>query len=258
MSDVVVTGGTGGLGRRIVDRLLAKGHTVSITSRDAASTAPEGVTVHGVDMKSGRGLAEAVAGADVIVHAASNIRGKKKVEVGGAKHLLDAIGDARPHLVYVSIVGVDQHHYGYYQAKWAAEQAFEAGPVPLTIQRATQFHSLLHRLLSLPVTGLPFGSTFQPIDSGEVADRFVELVEGEPAGRVDDIGGPEILDIDDLTSQYQEVLGTKPRLFTLPATGKAFRDFGKGIQTCPDHRYGTLTWHDFLEWQKAEEAGEEA
>ena len=247
MGNVLVTGGTGGLGQRLVPRLLAKGHTVAITSRDAGSSAPEGVRVHGVDMKSGKGLAEAVQGADVIVHAASNVRGKKKVEVGGARHLLEAIGDARPHLIYVSIVGVDQHHFGYYRAKWAAEQAFEAGAVPLTIQRATQFHSLLYQLFHLPVSGLPFGSTFQPIDTSEVADRFVELVEGDPQGRADDIGGPEVLDIDDLLSQHQEVLGTRPRCFTLPATGKAFRDFGKGVQTCPDHKYGTITWKHFLE-----------
>lgn len=247
MSNVVVTGGTGGLGGELVPRLLARGHTVSITSRDPGADAPEGVTVHGVDLKSGRGLAEAVAGADVIVHAATAFRAKKKVEVGGAGRLLAAIGDARPHLIYVSIVGVDRHHYGYYRAKWAAEQAFEAGEVPLTIQRATQFHSLLHRLLSLPISGLPYGSTFQPIDTTEVADRFADLVDGPPQGRADDVGGPEVLSIDELTGQWAEVFGAKPRCFTLPATGKAFRDFGKGIQTCPDRKVGTITWKQYLE-----------
>jgi uncharacterized protein YbjT (DUF2867 family) len=251
MGNVLVTGGTGGLGRELVPRLLARGHTVAITSRDAASPAPDGVTVHGVDMKSGAGLAEAVAGQDVIVHAASNVRGKKKVEVGGAQHLLAAIGDARPHLIYVSIVGVDRHHFGYYRAKWGAEQAFEAGQVPLTIQRATQFHSLLERLFRLPISGLPYGSTFQPIDTTEVADRFAELVDGSPQGRAEDIGGPEVLSIDELTGQWAEVFGTKPRCFTLPATGKAFQDFGKGIQTCPDHKVGTITWQQYLEGQKA-------
>jgi uncharacterized protein YbjT (DUF2867 family) len=251
MSNVLVTGGTGGLGRELVTRLLARGHTVSITSRDASSSAPDGVTVHGVDLKSGQGLAEAVAGQDVVVHAATNIRGKKKVEVGGAQHLLSAIGDARPHLIYVSIVGVDRHHYGYYRAKWGAEQAFEAGDVPLTIQRATQFHSLLHRLLSLPISGLPYGSTFQPIDTTEVADRFADLVDGPPQGRAEDIGGPEVLSIDELTGQWAEVFGAKPRCFTLPATGKAFRDFGKGIQTTPDHKVGTITWKQYLEGVKA-------
>jgi uncharacterized protein YbjT (DUF2867 family) len=247
MGNVLVTGGTGGLGKKLVPRLLAKGHTVSITSRDASSAAPEGVTVHGVDLRSGTGLAEAVAGVDTIVHAATNIRGKKKVEVGGAEHLLAAIGDARPHLIYVSIVGVDQHHYGYYRAKWAAEQVLEAGEVPLTIQRATQFHTLLHRLLSLPVSGLPYGSTFQPVDVGEVADRFAELVDGPPVGRAEDLGGPEVLNIDELLGAWAEVFGSRPRFFTLPATGKAFRDFGKGLQTAPDHKVGTITWKQFLE-----------
>ena len=43
------------------------------------------------------------------------------------------------------------------------------------------------------------------------------------------------------------MFGTRPRCFTLPAVGKALRAFGQGIQTCPDHRYGTITWHQFLE-----------
>ncbi len=77
MGNVLVLGGTGGLGSQLVERLVATGHTVSITSRRADAAAPEGVRVHAVDLKSGRGLADAVAGADVIVHSATNIRGKK-------------------------------------------------------------------------------------------------------------------------------------------------------------------------------------
>ncbi|HEY5698190.1 MAG TPA: SDR family oxidoreductase [Acidimicrobiales bacterium] len=247
MGDVLVTGGTGVLGTRVVARLLAGGHIVRITSRRADSAAPEGVAVHAADLKSGQGLVEAVAGVDTIVHAATALKAKKKVEVGGAGRLLEAIGDARPHLVYVSIVGVDRHPFSYYRAKWAAEQVLEAGEVPLTIQRATQFHDLLHRLLSMTISGLPFGATFQPIDVSEVAGRLVELVDAGPVGRAEDIGGPEVLDIEDLTGQYAEVLGTKPRCFTLPAAGKTLQAFGKGIQTTPDHRYGTITWRQFLE-----------
>lgn len=253
MGDVLVTGGTGVLGTRVVARLLAGGHIVRITSRRADSAAPEGVAVHAADLKSGQGLVEAVAGVDTIVHAATALKAKKKVEVGGAGRLLEAIGDARPHLVYVSIVGVDRHPYSYYRAKWAAEQVLEAGEVPLTIQRATQFHDLLHRLLSMTISGLPFGATFQPIDVSEVAGRLVELVDAGPVGRAEDIGGPEVLDIEDLTGQYAEVLGTKPRCFTLPAAGKTLQAFGKGIQTTPDHRYGTITWRQFLETKAAAE-----
>jgi len=247
MGDVLVTGGTGGLGAELVPRLLDAGHTVRITSRDAAAAAPEGVTVHAVDLASGRGLAEAVDGADTIVHAASAVKGAKKIEGAGARHLLEAIGDARPHLVYVSIVGVDRHPFAYYRAKWAAEQVLEAGEVPLTIQRATQFHTLLYALLSKPISALPFGATFQPIDTGEVAHRLTELVDAGPSGRAEDVGGPEVLHIDDLLGQWAEVFGARPRCFTIPAAGKTLRAFGHGIQTCPDQTYGTITWHEFLE-----------
>ena len=247
MGDVLVTGGTGGLGHQLVPRLLEAGHTVAITSRDASASAPEGVTVHAVDLVSGRGMAEAVDGVDTVVHAASAVKGAKKVEVAGARHLLEAIGDARTHLVYVSIVGVDRHPFRYYRAKWAAEQVFEAGEGPLTIQRATQFHTLLYELLTKPISGLPFGATFQPIDVGEVADRLVELVAAGPSGRAEDIGGPEVLHIDDLLSQWAEVFGARPRCFTIPAAGRTLQAFGKGIQTCPELRFGTISWHEFLE-----------
>ena len=254
MGDVLVTGGTGGLGAELVPRLLDAGHTVRITSRDASAAAPEGVTVHAVDLASGRGLTQAVDGVDTVVHAATAVRGAKKVEVAGAGHLLAAIGGARPHLLYVSIVGVDRHPFAYYRAKWAAEQVLEAGQVPLTIQRATQFHTLLYAMLSKPMSFLPFGATFQPIDTGEVAHRLVELVEAGPAGRAEDIGGPEVLHIDDLLGQWADVFGSRPRCFTIPAAGKTLQAFGKGIQTCPDHRHGTITWHEFLEAVAADPA----
>lgn len=247
MGDVLVTGGTGGLGAELVPRLLDAGHTVAITSRDASAAAPDGVTVHPVDLASGRGMAEAVDGVDTIVHAASAVRGAKKIEVAGGRHLLEAVGAARPHLLYVSIVGVDRHPFGYYRAKWAAEQVLEAGEVPLTIQRATQFHTLLYAMLGKPISALPFGVTFQPIDTGEVADRLVELVDAGPSGQAEDIGGPEVLHIDDLLSQWADVFGSRPRCFTIPAAGKTLRAFGQGIQTCPDQTYGTITWHQFLE-----------
>ncbi len=251
MADVLVTGGTGGLGRRVVDRLQARGDQVRITSRRADARAPDGVAVHAADLRSGRGLAEAVAGVDVVVHCASSPIRSQRVEVDGARHLLDAIGAARPHLLYISIVGVDRHPFSYYRAKHGAEQVFEAGPVPLTIQRATQFHDLLDRVLSAPFFVLPRGAPFQVIDVSEVADRLVELAAGPAAGRVDDIGGPELLTVEELKAQHREVLGRRPRVATVRPVGKAMTAFRDGLHTTPDHRFGTLTWRDFLVWKKA-------
>jgi uncharacterized protein YbjT (DUF2867 family) len=212
--------------------------------------------VYAADLRRGEGLAEAVAGVDTVVHCASSPVRSRRVEVDGARHLVDAIGSARPHLLYISIVGVDRHAFPYYRSKWAAEQVFEAGAVPWTIQRATQFHNLLYEFFSLPLLMMPKGSTFQPIDVSEVADRMVELVGAGPSGRVDDIGGPEVLPVPDMTAAYREVLGQKARVVTVPPLGKAMKAFSQGVQTCPDHRYGTLTWRQFLEWKKDHRSGQ--
>src|SRR5690606_40293414 len=104
-----------------------------------------------------------------------------------------------PHLIYISIVGVDKIPYGYYQRKLAVERLIEASGLPYTILRTTQFHTLpdmaLNVLTKVPgVAALPRGLRVQPIDVGEVAERLADLaLAGGPAGRVDDMGGPEVL-----------------------------------------------------------------
>ena len=101
------------------------------------------------------------------------------------------------HLVYISIVGIDRvQSYPYYRVKLEAERVVEGSPVPHTILRATQFYDLVlmavRALARLPVVLVPKGLSGQPIDTGEVADRMVELRSRAPAGRVPDIGGPEV------------------------------------------------------------------
>ena len=120
-----------------------------------------------MDYVTGTGLAESLDGVDVVVHTASGSpRGEKQTTAA----LIRELGRqaVQPHLVYISIVGVDRNPMVYYRAKLAAERAFAAAGLPLTVLRATQYHSLLHlavRALSrLPVVmPLPKGLTFQPI-----------------------------------------------------------------------------------------------
>ena len=169
--DVLVTGGTGRLGQRLLAPLQAAGHTVRQMSR--RGTGPGGVRG---DLATGRDLAAALAGAEVIVHAASDPRGDPwQVDVAGTRRLVEAVDrDRLRHLVYVSIVGVDRIPYGYYRAKFAAEQVLLASGLPVTLLRVTQFHDFVDFLLDTarrgPVLPVPMGWRAQPVDVGEVAD----------------------------------------------------------------------------------------
>lgn len=245
--EVLVTGGTGLLGRRVVDRLRAAGHETRVLSRSGRPG-----TVRG-DLLTGEGLEEAVHGVRTVVHCASNpYRKMHRTEVEGTRHLIEAAHRAGvSHLVYVSVVGVDRNpHYPYYKAKLEAENVVERSPVPWTILCATQFHDFVLRFvgpLGRPTVALaPGGFLLQPVDAGEVADRLVELALAPPAGRIREVGGPEVKTAAELMRSYLEAVGRRKKLQEFPVPGKAARAFREGAQLCPEGRYGEITWQDFL------------
>jgi uncharacterized protein YbjT (DUF2867 family) len=247
-SEVLVTGGTGSLGHRVVNRLRGPGYEVRTLSRSA-----RGAGVVRGDLLTGEGLARALKGVDVLIHCASSPRKTRQTDVEGTGRLLEAAGRAGvSHVVFISIVGVDRNPYlPYYRAKLEAERIVERSPVPWTILRATQFHEFVLkqiRLLErLPVMMAPRGFLLQPMDIGEVADRMVELALSEPAGRLLDIGGPEVRTIPDLARSYLKATGRRRRIVEVPVPGKAARALREGAQLAPDQTYGETRWEEFLD-----------
>jgi uncharacterized protein YbjT (DUF2867 family) len=226
--DVLVTGGTGRLGGQLVGRLQAAGHSVRQMSR--RGTGPGGVRG---DLASGRDLGAALAGAEVVIHAASDPRGDPwQVDVAGTRRLVEAVDRARlRHLVYVSIVGVDRIPYGYYRAKFAAEQVLLASGLPVTLLRATQFHDFVDTLLDTarrgPVLPVPMGWRVQPVDIGEVAAHVVDVAGRPPTGGVLEFGGPEELSAADLARAWVAARVPGTHVVATPVPGKlgtAFRD----------------------------------
>lgn len=114
---VLVTGGTGTLGRLVVDRLRDAGRPVRVLSRRHREPV-DGVEMLTGDLRTGAGVADAVAGVEAIVHCASAWRGDEET----TRRLVAAAEPTTPHLVYISIVGVERVSMGYYRSKLAAER----------------------------------------------------------------------------------------------------------------------------------------
>lgn len=237
MSTILVTGGTSGPGRPLVEALRAAGHDVRILSRRAGDGHVVG------DLDAGTGLEGAVAGADVVVHLATN----RKRDLPGTEHLLAAAKSAGvAHLVYLSIVGVDRIPYSYYRDKLANEQAIAVSGVPFTILRATQFHSFPGDILKLTMGRFFFDLPVQPIGVDDVAVRLAELATAPPAGRVTDIGGPEILEGRDILARLRKAGRAKKTVFSLSLPGATFAAFRAGHHLTGLPGYGTQTFDEWL------------
>lgn len=260
METVAITGGTGHLGRELV-QLLKPTHRVRILTR-RPGTDPEVEWVPG-DLGTGSGIDDLVAGAQTLVHAATCSpvaqrgfphpidfrRTPPDVDVDGTERLLDAAAAAGVgHVLYVSIVGVDRPSLPYLQLKHTAEELVSVADVPWTIARATQFHWLLDRVLGkasrMPVLPLPGALQVQPVDARDFAADLVEAIAGGPAGRRPDFGGPEVLTLRQALHTWRDVRGGTKRILDVPAP-KRFRRIAADW-TCPGERRGKKTWAEWL------------
>ncbi|MBC6457400.1 SDR family oxidoreductase [Actinomadura sp. HBU206391] len=252
---VLVTGGTGTLGRLVVPRLRDAGCDVRVLSRRDHEAA-DGIEFVTGDLATGERIEAAVDGARTIVHCA----GSSKGDEDKARNLVRAASRAgAAHLVYISVVGadriptgsrVDRAMFGYFGSKLAAERIVADSGLPFTTLRATQFHDLLltvaQQMAKLPVIPAPAGFRVQPIDTAEVAARLVELTLGKPAGLVPDMGGPRAYGIADLLRGYLRAVHRRRPIAPLRLPGKGARAFRDGANLAPEQAVGHRTWEDFL------------
>jgi len=252
---ILVTGGTGTLGRLVVPRLQGAGHTVRVLSRRPHEDRRPVELVTG-DLTTGEGIENAVRGVGVIVHCAGTAKGDEDK----ARTLVRAASQAGTrHLVYISVVGadripvtgrIDRAMFGYFASKLAAEHVVADSGLPWTTLRATQFHDLLlstaQQLARLPVIPVPKSFRFQPIDAGDVADRLVELALGPPAGLVPDVAGPRVYELVELVRGYLRARHKRRRMLAVPIPGRAARAIREGANLAPDRAVGRRTWEEFL------------
>lgn len=236
---MLVTGGTGGLGRPVTALLRAAGHEVRVLSRRPG----EGRVT--ADLSTGSGLDDALKRIDTVLHLATT----RKSDAAQTTRLLDAAKEAGvAHLIYISIVGVDKVPLGYYRDKLACERLIEGSGIPFTILRATQFHDFVAAIFRpqrrLPVL-ISLDVLDQPIAVEEVAERLTELAEGRPAGRVADIGGPETHPVREFAEIWQRAHGTRRPIWNLPLPGGMGRAMRRGDHTTTLPGFGRQTFAEY-------------
>ena len=251
---VLVTGGTGNLGRLVVARLQSAGRDVRVLTRRPDAKV-DGVEIVRGDLAVGQGVTAAVKGVSTVVHCAGNATGDEVL----AEHLVRAATAAGVgHLVNISVVGadrvpvvsrLDRLMFGYFASKLAAERMVSGSGLPYTTLRATQFHDLVlttaRAMAKLPVIPVP-DVRFQPIDADEVAARLIEIALAEPAGLVPEMGGPRVYGMTDLLRGYLAATHRRRPLVTVRAPGRAGRALRAGANLAPDAAVGQRRWEDFL------------
>ena len=204
------------------------------------------------DLATGEGLEAAVSEVDIVIHAASSPRADtERIDVQGTMRLLEAARRAGVrHFVYVSIVGIDRIPFAYYRHKLAAEREVEAGRVPWTILRGTQFHDLVDGMfagmMKLPVGFLPKDFRSQPVHVDDFADALWGCVASSPARHAPEVGGPEVLRFGEMIHPWMAAHGMKKPVLHLPLPGALAAAFRQGRATTPERTVGTVTWKDWL------------
>jgi uncharacterized protein YbjT (DUF2867 family) len=254
---ILVTGGTGRLGRHVVALLKDNGCTVRVLSRRSHEDAERVEFVTG-DLVTGEGIGGALQGTEIIVHCAASTSFKN--DEAQVRNLARAAAQAGArHLVFVSVVGadripvasaVDRAMFAYFGSKRASEQVVAASGLPWTTLRATQFYDLCllvaQMMAKLPLIPVPSGVRFQPIDTGEVAARVVELALSAPGGLVPDVAGPRVYPMAELLQGYLRAAGKHRLMVPIRLPGKAARAVRAGANLAPDRAVGRRTWEEFL------------
>jgi uncharacterized protein YbjT (DUF2867 family) len=197
---IVVIGGTGLIGSKLVEKLREAGH-------DAIPASPD----TGVDTLTGEGLAETLAGAQVVVDVSNAPAWDDEAVMNffqtSARNVLAAEeGAGVGHHVVLSVVGTDRlQDSGYFRAKLAQEEIVQTGAVPYTILRATQFFEFIGRLADSSTEGetvhLP-PVLIQPEAADDVAAALADVAVSEPVNGIVELAGPEAFRFDELVQRF--------------------------------------------------------
>ena len=201
---IVVVGGTGLIGSKVVENLKQKGH-------EAIAASPN----TGVNTITGEGLKAAMAGTQVVIDLANSPSFEDKAvleffETSGRNLLAAETAAGVRHHVALSIVGIDRSDNGYFRAKVAQEKLIEASGIPYTIIRSTQFLEFLDAVAASGADGNTVRISpglFQPIAAEDVAAIVADVALAAPRNGIVEIAGPERVPFDEIVARYLKAVG---------------------------------------------------
>ncbi|MGB6067140.1 MAG: SDR family oxidoreductase [Desulfomonilaceae bacterium] len=242
---IVVIGGTGLIGTKLVNKLRQHGHEVVAASPSS-----------GVNTVTGEGLAQALAGAQVVVDVANAPSWEDNAvlvffETSGRNLLAAEAAAGVGHHVALSVVGTDRLlASGYFRAKMAQEKLIKASPIPYTIVRATQFYEFVGGIAQLATEGqtvrLP-PVLMQPIAADDVAAVMADVALAEPLNGTSELAGPEPIRQDDLVRQFLKATGDARTVITDPkALYYGLKVNDQSLTPGDNPRLGTIRFEDWL------------
>src|SRR5436305_464286 len=242
---IVVIGGSGLIGKKVVTNLRQRGHEVVAASPSS-----------GVNTVTGEGLAQALAGAQVVVDVANAPSWEDNAvraffETSGRNLLAAEAAAGIGHHLALSVVGTDRLlASGYFRAKMAQEQLIKASPIPYTIVRATQFFEFVGSIAQLATEGqtvrLP-PVLMQPIASDDVAAVMADVALAAPLNGTFDLAGPEPIRQDDLVRQFLTATGDARKVITdASALYHGINVNDQSLTPGENPRLGTTRFSDWL------------
>jgi uncharacterized protein YbjT (DUF2867 family) len=241
---IAVAGGTGQVGRPLVEALEVAGHEPVVLSRS-----------NGVDLVTGEGLGDALSGTDAVIDVTNRETLEREKAVGFfeavTRHLLEAEGAAGVgHHVVLSIVGIDRiEGNAHYAGKRRQEELVEAAPVPSTIVRATQFHEFAGMVVSWTAQDgqakIP-PLLIQPVAIDDVVHLLIEVATGPPGRCRLELAGPRTEDLVDMARRTLEARGESLELIPTWRGPVNTEQAGEVLLPGEDARIGSITFDQWL------------
>ena len=246
---IVVIGGTGLIGSKVVEKLKQKGH-------EAIAAAPN----TGVNTITGEGLKEAMAGAQVVIDLANSPSFEDKAvleffETAGRNLLAAETAAGVRHHVALSIVGIDRSDNGYFRAKVAQEKLIKTSGIPYTIIRSTQFLEFLRAIADLSADGNTVRISpglFQPIAAEDVAATVADVALAAPRNGIVEIAGPERAPFNEIVARYLKAV-RDPRVVVSDPEARYYggRVEERSLVPLGEARLGRIAFDEWLRRSRA-------